>query len=285
MKLNFSMSYNYLPSDVFSCIISPLKNPQDFVFSMRTCKSWHSAIYPLYLGTSFRIVFIERKNLPMCLENKMSKKRKREDSSDITEEDNRKLYSFMYLSESNDEKSKKTKPVIYHLFTNPIVIEHHYMLSDCSPIYLVPGLYLPFIEYTYQIGPTISLNKMLEYYTFKFPHYLRNEIIANVIQEISLRENKYTGVQFDYQQVLAEQMEIFYTLNTKYIGSKMYNTDMNYVEWYKKYRFERNLCMFDCIHYYFMKNSNGQCAFCDNKHRYQFKTNVMDDHGNLRGRP
>src|SRR5580692_1169995 len=99
------MSYNYLPRDVFSYIIALLKNPQDLVYSMRTCKSWHSAIHPLYLSISFRIIFIKHKELPMCLERKISKKRKRKHPDN----------SYT----ANDSKSNETKPVVYYLFTNP----------------------------------------------------------------------------------------------------------------------------------------------------------------------
>ena len=240
------MALNESPIEIVSSIVRLLRDPKDWVNCMRSCKRFHMEIFPLYLNTTFRVIKFYPNEIPACAAEK-------------------------YLSEtkklSQFESAKKSAKNCY-LVTDSKIIEFHYIfMTRYTTIYVVYGLHLPFIvdnpdDNTGNPTIGISINKMLEHYTFRFPNYMRNDSISNIIQNISLLDQHYTTIQFDYYQVLIEQMNIYYSKHTNFIGSRRHKRVTKHIDKYKKGKIDADTCSLEDIHFYFLKNTNYKCPLC-----------------------
>jgi|SRR5579872_3492064 len=247
-------SSTILPNEIIPNISKSLLDPQDWMHSMETCKQWREILYPLYLETDFKVIFIERKYHPSCMIEKICNKYY-------------KSHMSFYLKDIEG----------YYMILDPKIIKHHFMLIHQSPIYLVPGMYLPFMEikhnrnaaqYKYKetLGYELTLNKtnMLDHFMLKFP--APNKHIQDIIQRVRLRKTEYIICKVDYVELFSQQIKIFYTKNPRLIGTITYMKDQQALKVKDEDKTYRH-CI-DAIHLFtlFSKNINGNCPFCDEYH-------------------
>ena len=223
------MSFNELPPDIFSNITSTLIDPKDWINCMGSCKSWKEILYPLYLRTMFRVAIVFKSN-------------------DYTSECKFRLKQYEEV-----------------LVTNQTLIDCHFMWNFWFDIkiYLVPGLYLPFMSIVdHKIK--INTNKMTKYYLFKFP--IQNKRISDIIQEISLQKTKYVVTNFNYGEVLIREINTYYNSNSNLIGTSRHRHDLNAVTQFRGDQFLAGSDALCCLRYFFRKNRQDICPICLQTH-------------------
>src|SRR5579872_244497 len=55
------MSSTILPNEIIMLISQSLEDHLDWLHSVGTCKQWKEVLYPLYLETDFKVIFIEKR--------------------------------------------------------------------------------------------------------------------------------------------------------------------------------------------------------------------------------
>jgi hypothetical protein len=225
------MADNTLPPEIFPIIFQSISNPIDWINCMQINTSWYNILLPLYLDTDFRIVFLNKSDIPRCLRESCT--------------------------------IKKCK------ITNPALVYYHFLFDSSTPVFTVKGLYLPFVKSPTngeRDHLVFSYGKYMEHYTFKFP-ITQNSHIFQKIQQISLNTPKFTKSKINYHQILLSEFNQYYTSNPHLKDSSKYHNDLSTIKRFEKYPYTKGCHEMSKLKYYFSQNHTRICPFCHDTHR------------------
>lgn len=241
-----SLSWTDFPSEIIKCIFSHILDPCDWIKCMRTCKSLYDTIIPIYYDTNFHVIYIQKDKIPKCLR----------------------------------EKYDKCQNFSMCMVVDPKLVYTHFMLEDCytSPIYLVKGLFLPFLKFKIEnkspnsIFARSSITKELhfshgrfaEHYSINYP--IQNQQLLQLVQNISRVTKKYTKINVNYYQLLLFEFETYYSNNLHLKTSSKYDKDKITIDEFKKYPFAKGFHEMILLRHYFAHNNKKTCFFCGENH-------------------
>ena len=244
-----SLLWANFPIEISKHIFSHILDPHDWIKCLQTCKSWYDTIVPIYYDTDFYVIYIQKDKLPKCQREK-----------------------YNNSISCNDSVSC--------MVVDPKLVYAHFMFNECytSSIYLVKGLFLPFLKFKiqnklpnsiFQINAVskelhFSHGRFAEHFSINYP--IQNNQLLQTVQQISRNTKKYIKSNPNYYQIILYEFELYYNNNLHLKTSSKYIKDKITIDSFKKYPNLRGHHEMILLRYYFEQNRKKTCFFCGENH-------------------